>query len=85
MALEHRQTMTVEEYFLLERNDPDARYEYVDGHIYTMAGGPLTTIRLNQISREFFGGCSMVGNAGSTLLTSKSTFPKSATSIPMPQ
>jgi hypothetical protein len=39
MALEHPQTMTVEEYFLLERNDPDACYEYVDGHIYAMAGG----------------------------------------------
>lgn len=30
MALEHRQTMTVEEYFLLERTDPDARYEGID-------------------------------------------------------
>ena len=39
MALEHRQSITVEEYFLLERNDPDARYEYVDGYINAMAGG----------------------------------------------
>ena len=39
MALEHRQTMTVEEYFQLEENDPDTRYEYIDGHVYAMAGG----------------------------------------------
>ncbi len=39
MALEHRYTTTVEEYFLLERNDPNTRYEYVDGYVYAMAGG----------------------------------------------
>ncbi len=39
MALEHPQTMTVEEYFQLEENDPDTRYEYIDGHVYAMAGG----------------------------------------------
>ncbi len=39
MAIEHRQTMTVEEYFRLEESDPDTRYEYVDGHVYAMAGG----------------------------------------------
>ena len=39
MALEHRQTMTVEEYFRLEENDPNTRYEYIDGHVYAMAGG----------------------------------------------
>jgi len=49
MALEHRQTMTVEEYFLLERNDPDTRYEYVDGYVYAMAGGTFNhdTIKSN--------------------------------------
>ena len=26
--------MTVEEYFQLEENDPDTRYEYIDGHVY---------------------------------------------------
>ena len=31
--------MTVEEYFQLEENDPDTRYEYVDGQVYAMAGG----------------------------------------------
>ena len=39
MAIEHRQTMTVEEYFQLEVNDPDTRYEYIDGHVYAQAGG----------------------------------------------
>jgi Uma2 family endonuclease len=39
MAIEHPQTMTVEEYFQLEEKDPDTRYEYIDGHVYAMAGG----------------------------------------------
>jgi Uma2 family endonuclease len=39
MALERKQTMSVEEYFQLEENDPHTRYEYVDGHVYAMAGG----------------------------------------------
>ncbi len=39
MAVEHQRTMTVEEYFQLEENDPDIRYEYIDGHVYAMAGG----------------------------------------------
>jgi Uma2 family endonuclease len=49
MALEHSHTMTVEEYFQLEENDPDTRYEYVDGHVYAMAGGTANhdTIKSN--------------------------------------
>ena len=49
MALEHRRTMTVEEYFLLEKNDPDTCYEYIDGYIYAMAGGSFNhdTIKSN--------------------------------------
>ena len=39
MAIEHRQTMTVEEYFQLEENDPYTRYEYIDGYVHVMAGG----------------------------------------------
>jgi Uma2 family endonuclease len=39
MALERQRTMTVEEYFLLEKNDPDTCYEYYDGYIYAMSGG----------------------------------------------
>ncbi len=42
-------TMTVEEYVLLEQNDPDTRYEYVDGYVYAMAGGSFNhdTIKSN--------------------------------------
>ncbi|HLG62624.1 MAG TPA: Uma2 family endonuclease [Ktedonosporobacter sp.] len=49
MALEHQHRMTVEEYFQLEENDPDTRYEYVDGHAYAMAGGTANhdTIKSN--------------------------------------
>ena len=49
MAVEHQRTMTVEEYFQLEENNPDTRYEYSDGHVYAMAGGTANhdTIKLN--------------------------------------
>lgn len=49
MALQHRQTMTVEEYFLLEKNDPDTCYEYFDGYIYAMSGDSFNhdTIKSN--------------------------------------
>jgi len=39
MALEHTPTMSVEEYFELEENNPDTRYEYFDGYVYLMSGG----------------------------------------------
>jgi len=39
MAIKHQRTMTVEEYFQLEENDPDTRFEYIDGYVYAMAGG----------------------------------------------
>lgn len=54
MAIEHQRTMTVEEYFQLEENDPDTRYEYIDGHVYAMAGGTANhdTIKSN-IQRAF--------------------------------
>ena len=42
MAAEHRlQLMTVEEYFELENNNAEERYEYVDGYVYMMADGSL--------------------------------------------
>ncbi len=49
MALEHQQAMTVEEYFQLEENDPETCYEYIDGHVYAMAGGTANhdTIKSN--------------------------------------
>ena len=46
--------MTVEEYFQLEENDPDTRYEYIDGHVYAMAERLIMTPS-NQIFKEFFG------------------------------
>ena len=41
--------MSVEEYFQLEENDPDTRYEYIDGYVYAMAGGTANhdTIKSN--------------------------------------
>ena len=39
MALEHTPPMSVEEYFELEENNPDTRYEYLDGYVYMMSGG----------------------------------------------
>ncbi len=49
MAIEHQRTMSVEEYFQLEANDPETRYEYIDGHVYAMAGGTANhdTIKSN--------------------------------------
>ena len=38
-ALPHRSNMSVEEYFQLLRDSPDARYEYIDGRGYALAGG----------------------------------------------
>lgn len=41
MALERGREviMGVEEFFALRNNDPDHRYEYIDGNIYMMTGG----------------------------------------------
>ncbi len=49
MAVEHQRTMTVEEYFQPEESDPDTRYEYIDGHVYAIAGGTANhhTIKSN--------------------------------------
>jgi Uma2 family endonuclease len=41
MALEYQHWMSIEEYFQLEENDPEHRYEYIDGYVYIMAGGSL--------------------------------------------
>jgi Uma2 family endonuclease len=49
MALEYRQTMSVEEYFALEEQNPETRCEYIDGYVYMMAGGTINhdTIKSN--------------------------------------
>jgi Uma2 family endonuclease len=42
----HQSHMTVEEYFELCRNSPDARYEYIDGQAVMLAGGSLNHARI---------------------------------------
>lgn len=39
MVLERTPTMDIEEYFELEKHNPDTRYEYLDGYVYMMSGG----------------------------------------------
>ena len=41
IALERKQNgeMKVEDFFELIENDPDHRYEYIDGDVYMMTGG----------------------------------------------
>lgn len=39
MALQHHPSMTVEEYLQLDRQSTEAKYEYIDGHAYVLAGG----------------------------------------------
>ena len=50
-AMPHRTWMSVEEYFELDRNSKDARYEYIDGHVRMLAGGTINhaTISANII------------------------------------
>lgn len=38
MALGHSRIRIIEEYFHLEEHDPQRRYEYIDGHVYALAG-----------------------------------------------
>ncbi len=56
MALQHPQIMSIAEYFQLEEGDTQHRYEYVDGHVYMMAGGTVNhdTIKSN-IERLLWG------------------------------
>jgi hypothetical protein len=48
----HYSDITVEEYLALERESPDVRYEYVDGHVLMLAGGSLKHSRVNDPTRE---------------------------------
>src|SRR5690242_14574233 len=38
--------MTVEEYLELDRDSPDIRYEYIDGHIRMMSGGSIDHVAI---------------------------------------
>lgn len=52
MVLPQRSMITVEEYFDLEKNDPDASYEYESGRVYMMAGGsPAHSIICHNLGR----------------------------------
>jgi Uma2 family endonuclease len=52
--------MTVEEYFELCRNNPDAHYEYIDGQVTMLAGGSLNhsriTTNINGVLRNLLRG-----------------------------
>ena len=56
MAREHPHTMTGEEYFHLEENDHDTRYDYLDGQVYATVGGTANhdtiTSKKESFSRE---------------------------------
>ncbi len=39
MVSEHIPFMSIDEYLQLEEQNPDTRYEYLDGYIYMMSGG----------------------------------------------
>ena len=45
-TLPQQSHMTVEEYFELCRNNPDVRYEYIDGQVTMLAGGSLNHARI---------------------------------------
>jgi Uma2 family endonuclease len=47
MALEHTPIISVEQYFELEENSPDTRYEYLDGYVYMMSGGSANHAAIN--------------------------------------
>lgn len=52
VAQPNRLLMSVEDYLTLDRHSTDARYEYIDGYVYMMAGGSAdhSTIKLNMAS-----------------------------------
>lgn len=52
VAEPHRAPMSVEEYLILDRNSSQARYEFIDGHAYLLAGGTAnhSAIGVNIIS-----------------------------------
>jgi Uma2 family endonuclease len=51
VAEPHRLVMSVEEYLTLDRNSLDVRHEFIDGHVYMLAGGTAnhSTININMI------------------------------------
>src|SRR6266480_3118051 len=47
VAQREPQHMTVEEWRELERTNPDAKYEYIDGQVYLKSGGSLAHSRIS--------------------------------------
>ena len=83
MALEHPQIMTVEEYFHLEEADTENRYEYIDGHVYMMAGGTFDHSTISGNIYSLLWASFAENRAVFTILISKYKFLKNATFIPI--
>ena len=47
VAQREQRPMTVDEWRELERANPDAKYEYIDGQVYLMSGGSLAHSRIS--------------------------------------
>src|SRR5579864_6937761 len=39
MALQHPHWLTVEDYHQIEENNPDRKFEYIDGQVFELSGG----------------------------------------------
>src|SRR5260370_6739929 len=46
MAVQREQWISPEEYLAIDRASPDVKYEYMDGHMYAMAGGSRNHARI---------------------------------------
>lgn len=46
------QYMTLDEYYELMRKNPDAKYEYLDGQVYLVAGGTASGSALSTHYRQ---------------------------------
>lgn len=81
MALPHLSKMSVEEYLQLLRNNPDARYEYIDGWVYALAGGTLDHARIafnvaRALDDSLQSGCqAFTSDASLRLSTNRYVFP----------
>ncbi len=49
--------MSVEDYLTLDRTSVEARYEYIDGYVYMLAGGMLTILPSALTSQVYFITC----------------------------
>jgi Uma2 family endonuclease len=75
-ALPRRSRTSVEEYFQLLRDNPDARYEYIDGWVYALAGGTIDHARIafnmtRTLDDLLQGGCQAFNSDASLRLSNK--------------